>query len=62
MVLRLSISRGGAVVAARVLRRLHPQLDRLAVAAAQRMRFRPARRAGVAVAADLSYTFRFVLD
>lgn len=62
VVLSLVIGSNGKVKKARVVGKLHPQLDKLARQAAKRLKFRPATVRGTPVAVNLSYTFYFVID
>lgn len=62
VVLELTIDAQGRVVAARVLRGLHPELDQAALAAAKQMIFSPARVNGTPVTLKTPYSFVFVLD
>lgn len=62
VVLTLEIGSDGRVRKARVVARLHPELDRLARRAALKLRFEPAKVRGTPVAVNLPYTFYFVID
>lgn len=62
VVLELTIDANGRVVAVRVLRGLHPELDQAAIAAAKQMLFSPAKVNGTAVKVPTRYSFVFVLD
>lgn len=62
VVVELRIDSSGRVTAVKVLRGLHPLLDREALVAARATRFAPARVGGLAVPVEIAYTFTFVLD
>ncbi len=62
VVLTLEIGVDGRVRKARVVARLHPELDKLARRAALKLRFEPARVGATPVAVNLPYTFYFVID
>jgi TonB family protein len=62
VVLELTIDETGKVVAVKVVKTLHPLLDKTAAAAARKMRFTPATVNGTAVTIKIPYTFTFVLD
>lgn len=62
VVLSLEIGSNGRVRKARVVARLHPELDTLARKAAKRLVFEPAKVGDTPVAVNLSYTFYFVID
>ncbi|MBK8480190.1 MAG: energy transducer TonB [Proteobacteria bacterium] len=62
VVVELRIDTRGRVSAVKVLRGLHPLLDREALVAARATRFAPARIGTQAVPVQIAYTFTFVLD
>ncbi len=62
VVLSLEIGTNGRVRKARVVSRLHPELDKLARRAALKLKFEPAKVRGTPVAVNLPYTFYFVID
>lgn len=62
VVLSLELGSDGRVRKARVVARLHPELDKLARQAALKLRFEPAKVRGTPVAVNLPYTFYFVID
>ncbi len=62
VVLELTINADGKVVKAKLLKGLHPLLDKSAEEAARKMRFVPATVNGTAVLVKIKYTFTFVLD
>lgn len=62
VVLSVVVQSDGRVGRVEVVDRLHPELDRLAVRAAKKLRFRPANVRGTAVAVRIPYTFYFVID
>ncbi|MCA9666807.1 MAG: energy transducer TonB [Myxococcales bacterium] len=62
VVLELTIDGKGNVIKARVIRKLHPDLDAAAITAAKQMKFKPATVNGTPVTVKISYSFAFVLD
>lgn len=62
VVVELRIDTSGRVTAVKVLRGLHPLLDREALIAGRATRFAPARIGTQAVPVQIAYTFTFVLD
>jgi protein TonB len=62
VVLELTVDGTGKVVAVKVVKSLHPLLDKAAIAAARKMQFRPGTVNGTPVEVKIPYTFTFVLD
>ena len=62
VVLQLTVDEVGAVIEAKVLKSLRPELDAEALRAARQMLFAPAKVGGTPVKVKISYTFTFVLD
>ncbi|MCA9539288.1 MAG: energy transducer TonB, partial [Myxococcales bacterium] len=62
VVLSLVVGVDGRVRSAKLVKRLHPELDRRAQQAAKRLRFKPAKADGTPVAVRIPYTFYFVID
>lgn len=60
--LELNIDEHGHVTGAQVVRKLHPALDEAAMQAARKTRFAPAMKDHSPVAAQLRFTFTFVLE
>jgi TonB family protein len=61
VVVKLTVSSEGEVVAARVVSGLGHGLDEAAIAAAKQLKFSPARRNGVPFRASFNYQFEFTL-
>jgi len=62
VVLQLTVDGKGRVTKAKIIKSLHPDLDRLCVAAAKKMIFKPATVNGTPVLVKIPYSFAFVLD
>jgi len=62
VILLLSVDSRGRVVASKIVKKLHPKLDKSARQAAFKMRFTPAYVRKIAVSIEIQYTFVFVLD
>jgi TonB family protein len=60
--LELTVSSAGKVVAAKVVKSLHPELDKVALAAVRQMLFSPALMGRTPVQVKINYTYTFVLD
>ena len=60
--LELVIDEAGRVVSVKILRRLHPTLDRLAREAAAELEFAPATVDGTPVRVKIPWEFVFVLE
>jgi protein TonB len=61
VILQLLVDTGGKVLKVKVLRSLHPELDRAAIDAAYRTTFYPAKQRDKPVKVWVSYPIRFVL-
>jgi protein TonB len=62
VVLQLWIDEQGRVIKAKVIKKLHPKLDELALEAAKKIIFEPATIDGKPVTVKIPYSFVFVLD
>jgi periplasmic protein TonB len=62
VVIELTVASSGKVKLAKLVKSLHAELDKLALAAAQQMLFSPALVGKTPVQVKIPYTFTFVLD
>jgi protein TonB len=62
VILQLLVDTGGKVLNAKVLKSLHPELDKAAIDAAYRTTFYPAKQRDKPVKVWVSYPIRFVLE
>ena len=62
VVVEVVVGSDGAVRSVRLIKRLHPQLDAVALRRARLLRYDPARVGGRAVAVRIPHTFHFVLQ
>ena len=60
--LRVTIDAKGKVIKVKLLTRLHPALDKVAIKTARKLRFKPATVNGVPVTHTITYAFSFVLE
>ena len=60
--LLLWINKNGRVIRARLIKGLHPKMDKLALKASKKLLFKPAMVDGKPVTVKITYSFVFVLD